>query len=72
LKPGEFIHVLGDSHVYTNHIDPLREQVARKPDPFPILKINANDDKPLDQYTMADFELIGYHPQKTIKMDMAV
>lgn len=72
LKPGHFIHVIGDSHVYRNHFKALEEQISRKPDPFPIVKIKAADDKSLDQYTIDDFELIGYHPQKTIKMDMAV
>ena len=72
LLPGEFVHVMGDTHVYLNHIGPLQEQLKRKPDPFPILEINYQEGKPLDQYTLADFNLKGYNPHGTIKMDMAV
>jgi len=72
LLPGEFVHVMGDTHVYLNHIGPLQEQLKRKPDPFPILEINYQEGKPLDQYTLADFHLVGYHPQHSIHMDMAV
>ena len=72
LTPGEFVHVLGDSHVYANHIEPLREQLKRQPAPFPLLKINFAEGKRLEDYCFEDFELVGYHPQAAIKMDMAV
>lgn len=71
LKRGEFIHMLGDTHIYSNHIEPLKKQIKRQPNPFPILNIKAIRDNIAD-YKMEDFELVGYHPQKTIKMDMAV
>jgi len=71
LKPGEFIHNLGNAHVYLNHIEPLKEQLLRTPRPFPILKINpavAN----IDDFSAEDFTLIGYNPLARIAMDMAV
>jgi dihydrofolate reductase/thymidylate synthase len=71
LKPGEFIHTLGDAHVYLNHVEPLKQQLERVPRPFPKLKIRA-DKKEVDSFTFDDFELIGYDPYPTIKMDMAV
>lgn len=71
LKPGEFIHVLGDAHVYKNHIDSLKEQITRTPNDFPklILKTNA---KSIDEFKFDDFILEGYNPQSTIKMKMAI
>ena len=72
LVPGEFIHVLGDTHIYSNHIDPLKIQMDRTPQPFPILNIKYDEKKKIDQYTLDDFELIGYNPLSTIKMNMAV
>mmetsp|Transcript_40342 Transcript_40342/g.48896 ORF Transcript_40342/g.48896 Transcript_40342/m.48896 type:complete len:512 (+) Transcript_40342:107-1642(+) len=71
LKPGEFIHTLGDTHVYLNHVDPLREQLNNSPRPFPVLKINT-DKKDIHQITMDDIELVGYQPHKKIEMKMAV
>lgn len=72
LKPGEFVHMLGDTHIYQNHVDPLLEQLKRDPRPFPILDINFEENKPIEDYTFEDFKLIGYNPHKIIKMDMAV
>jgi thymidylate synthase len=72
LQPGEFIHMLGDTHIYQNHVDPLLQQLEREPRPFPILDINFDENKPIEDYTLEDFKLIGYNPHKTIKMDMAV
>lgn len=71
LLPGEFIHVLGDAHVYLNHIEPLEEQLKRNPNEFPILNIKT-DNKDIDKFEYEDFELVGYKPHKTIKMEMAV
>jgi len=71
LKPGDFIHSMGNTHVYLNHQDPLQEQLERNPRPFPVLKINP-DVKDIDAFQMSDFELIGYNPQKKIEMEMAV
>jgi dihydrofolate reductase / thymidylate synthase len=71
LKPGEFIHNLGNAHVYLNHVEPLKEQLQRTPRPFPILKINPSVTD-IDGFTAEDFTLIGYNPLAKIAMDMAV
>jgi thymidylate synthase len=71
LKPGEFIHTMGDTHVYLNHVDALKEQITRTPSEFPKLRINpAVTD--IDGFTFDDFTLEGYQPQSALKMDMAV
>ncbi|KAG8034109.1 hypothetical protein G9C98_004562 [Cotesia typhae] len=71
LKPGEFVHTMGDCHVYTNHIDALKIQYQRKPKPFPTLKIT-RDVKEIDDFSVSDFELIAYNPHPKIAMKMAV
>jgi dihydrofolate reductase/thymidylate synthase len=72
LKAGEFVHVIGDCHVYKNHIDPLKEQLERTPvSEFPKLKINT-DNVDIDGFKYEDFEVVGYKPQKSIKMAMSV
>lgn len=71
LKPGEFIHCLGDVHVYNTHIDALKKQIEREPRPFPVLKINPNVSN-IEEFKFEDFELIGYDPHPTIQMEMAV
>lgn len=71
LRPGEFIHSMGDTHVYKNHIAPLREQLQRKPRPFPQLRIKRTVTD-IDAFVADDFELIGYSPHEPIKMQMAV
>lgn len=71
LKPGDFVHVLGDAHVYKNHVEPLKEQLRNMPRPFPMLKIST-DQKDIDMLTARDFELVGYDPHKKIAMKMAV
>jgi dihydrofolate reductase/thymidylate synthase len=71
LKPGEFVHTLGNSHVYQNHVEPLKTQLERTPRPFPILKINP-DVKDIDSFSASDFEIVGYDPHKKIAMEMAV
>lgn len=71
LKAGEFIHTLGDAHVYNNHIGPLEEQLQRTPRAFPTLKINKNITD-IEEFTLEDLQIENYKPQKTIKMEMAV
>jgi dihydrofolate reductase/thymidylate synthase len=71
LVPGDFIHVIGDAHVYKNHVRPLQEQLENPPKPFPVLKINP-EKKDIDSFVADDFELIGYDPHKKIDMKMAV
>jgi len=71
LHPGEFVHVMGDTHVYANHVEPLKEQLKNAPRHFPTLRINP-DKKEIDAFVFEDFELIGYNPHKKIEMKMAV
>ncbi len=71
LKPGEFVHTLGDAHVYSNHVEPLKEQLKRQPREFPTLKIKRNVTD-IDGFQFDDFELNGYKPLDAIKMQMAV
>ena len=72
LKPGELYHILGDAHIYENHLDQVKEQLSRKPDKkLPKLKLNKKI-KNIDKFKIEDIKLIGYKPQPTIKAPMAV
>ena len=71
MKAGDFVHTIGDAHVYLNHVDALKEQLLRAPRAFPKIKINP-DKKGIDDFDFSDFEVIGYKPHKSIKMKMAV
>src|SRR5690554_4319540 len=71
LQPGEFVHTIGDAHVYLNHVDALRQQLVRSPRSFPTLGINP-DKTDIDSFDFSDFTVSGYDPYPTIKMDMAV
>lgn len=71
LRAGELVHVMGDTHVYANHVEPLKEQLKNTPRHFPTLSINpAKTD--IDSFTFEDFELVGYSPHQKIEMKMAV
>ncbi len=71
LEPGEFIHTLGDTHLYLNHLDQAREQLSRLPGPLPTMMINpeVND---LFAFSYDDFELQGYQAQPHIAAAVAV
>jgi thymidylate synthase len=71
LRVGEFVHVLGDAHIYLNHIDQVKEQLQREPLPAPQLWINP-DVNDITNFTMKDFRLDGYQSHGTIKAPMAV
>ena len=71
LDVGEFVHVLGDAHIYSNHVDQVKEQLRREPLPAPTLKLNPRI-KNIDDFTMSDIELIGYQSHAQIKALMAV
>ncbi|XP_078449883.1 thymidylate synthase [Lampetra fluviatilis] len=71
LKPGDFVHTLGDAHVYVNHVEPLKTQLQREPRPFPTLHIRRTVTS-IDDFRSDDFELRDYNPHAAIKMDMAV
>lgn len=72
---GEFIHTLGDAHVYLDHIDALKEQMTRIPKQFPKLVIKEGrkeEIKNIDDFKFEDFEIVGYEPYPSIKMKMSV
>mmetsp|Transcript_34776 Transcript_34776/g.62612 ORF Transcript_34776/g.62612 Transcript_34776/m.62612 type:complete len:556 (-) Transcript_34776:102-1769(-) len=71
-KPGDFVHTIGDAHVYLNHVDAIKEQLERKPRAFPTLKMKEGKEYDIDGFEFDDFEVVGYKPHKTIKMKMAV
>lgn len=71
LKAGEFIHTLGDTHIYHNHFEQVREQLSHTPLPLPTMKINPNV-KDINDFKYEDFELVGYESYGTIKAQVAV
>ncbi len=71
LKPGEFVHTLGDTHIYHNHFDQVREQLSHTPLALPQMKINS-DIKDINDFKFEDFELVGYESYGTIKAPVAV
>jgi thymidylate synthase len=71
LKPGDFIHSLGDAHLYTNHIEQAQIQLAREPRPLPVMKINPDVHSIFD-FVYDDFSLEGYDPHPHIKAAVAV
>ncbi len=71
LKTGEFIHTLGDAHLYSNHIEQAELQLSRTPYKLPEMKINP-DIKDIFDFKYEDFELIGYKAHKGIKAPIAV
>lgn len=68
---GEFVHVLGDAHIYLTHVDQVREQLAREPLPLPELWLNPEISN-IDKFTMEDVKLTGYESHGPIKAEMAV
>lgn len=70
LEPGEFVHTLGDAHLYLNHLDQAREQLQRRPYPFPTLEIADKAD--LFAFTYEDFKLRGYKAHEKIAAPIAV
>lgn len=71
LKPGEFIHTTGDTHLYLNHIEQARLQLTREPRKLPVMKINP-DVKSIFDFKYEDFELVGYDPHPHIKAEVSV
>ncbi len=71
LEYGEFVHTLGDAHIYINHLDQVNEQLERAPKPLPQMKINGKI-KNIFDFKYDDFELIGYDPYPLIKAPVAV
>lgn len=71
LKPGEFIHTTGDTHIYNNHFDQVREQLQRTPRRLPVMKLNP-EVKSIFDFTYDDFALEGYDPLPHIKAQVSV
>jgi thymidylate synthase len=71
MEAHEFVHILGDAHIYSNHIEQVKEQLLRKPYKLPKLKINPAV-KDIDGFKMEDFELADYEFHPAIKAPMAV
>lgn len=71
LQPGEFVHTLGDAHLYVNHLEQAKEQLTRKPYSLPKMLINPNI-KSIFDFKYEDFELVSYESHPTIKAPIAV
>lgn len=71
LKAGDFVHTLGDAHIYTNHIEQVKLQLTRTPKPLPVMQINP-DIKDIFDFKFEDFTLSGYDPHPHIKGEVAV
>lgn len=71
LKPYKFIHIIGDAHVYLNHVDAVKEQLSRTCLKLPALKMNPKV-RWIDGFSMFDFDLVDYESHDTIKAKMAV
>ena len=71
LSPGEFVHTFGDAHLYLNHLDQAREQIARKPFPMPRMRINSLVTD-INKFQYSDFKLIGYQAHPHITAEISV
>jgi len=71
LEVGEFVHTLGDAHIYLNHLEQIKTQLSRDPKPLPTLKLNTEVQSVFD-IEMEDLEIEGYDPHPTIKAPVAV
>jgi len=70
LKPGDFVHTFGDVHLYSNHFNQAKEQLAREPKPFPEMKLNPEINN-IDDFKYEDFTLDNYDPHPPLKAEIA-
>jgi thymidylate synthase len=70
LRPGHFVHTLGDAHLYANHVEQARLQLGREPLPLPAMRITRRAS--LDDYDLDDIDLVGYEAHPSIKAPIAV
>lgn len=70
LEPGDFVHTFGDVHLYSNHFDQIKEQISRKPFPFPQIKLNPSI-KNIDNFMYEDIELLNYQSHPALKGEIA-
>ena len=71
FEPGEFVHTLGDTHIYHNHFDQVKEQLSRRPLALPTMKINPAV-RDINDFRYEDFELTDYQCYDAIKAQVAV
>jgi thymidylate synthase len=70
LEPGEFVHTFGDVHIYSNHFDQIKEQISRKPLPFPTVKLNP-EIKNIDDFKYEDITLEDYQSHPALRGEIA-
>ena len=68
---GDFVHTLGDAHIYSNHVEQIKTQLARTPHAAPQLWLNPDKSSIFD-YEMSDIKVTGYDPEPAIKAPVAV
>jgi thymidylate synthase len=71
LVPGDFVHTLGDAHIYNNHLEQVNIQLSREPRALPVMKLNSAV-KSIEDFTFADFKLENYDPHPHIKASISV